>query len=531
MYGMNLMSSNLQKLSTNKVRDLLNNLNHKKLQACALGAVLSILLQSGVAVNSMLVGLASAGVIQLSQVMGVVLGSFLGGSTLMVQVLSLQITSYGLGLFGFSFLLSFVAKNKARLARALRVGMGFGLMLLGLEWIGLATTGLGQSALFVDLLKQLSLHPFASVIGVALFSAMAHSAAPAIGLAMSLVASGLLNLTDAVYWIYGANLGTSFTVLLSALGRKAVARQVAAAGCLFKLCTFSLLFFITPLWVPLLPAQGALAVALSHAFFNVACVLMSLPFCQQAARVLEKIFVPSKNEQDYTTKFLTRQHFSSTPVIITHARRESLRMADVFLSMLRDVVQLLKNENRELSASIKERDNRVDFLNREIMSFLAENMNSVDPQHQSEMLDLVSFVTDVESAADVIDNNLKDLAKKKHRLKLEFADDTWFDVEALHEETLSMCTMACGAFQTAASYEAQSIIEMKREIRKLEHIFRRQHIQRLAEGLESPLVSPIYLDILAHFRRISGLCSHHLYRRGLQPLGAVNLSATRSEGL
>ncbi len=514
LYGMGLVSSNLKKLTANRTKDLLQNLSKRPLWGCAVGALLSALMQSAGAVNTMLVGLAQARVVSLKQVIGVVLGASVG-STLTVQLISLQVYHYGLGIFAISFAGMFFAK-KMLLKSSCHAAMGVGLLFMGLEWISFSSMALKQSPLFLSALEQLSHMPWAAMLAMAAFSALAQSATAGLGLTISFATAGVINFEQALYWVYGANIGSTATALMAAIGGTAAARQVAWSNCAFKICCVGVFYFLTPYVAGFVPGSTPQRlVANAHTLFNLLGVCMALPISHWVVGWLERSIGPSAAERKFDVQFLNKPHFNSLPVRLTHARREALRTADVFLSVLDDAILLIQNENTELWSSVKKRVRHIDFLSLEVSRFLARVAHKAPPPLDTEVINVVAFVTDVKNAASVIDKQLRGQAKKKHKLKLNFHAQSFSEIRRLHKESLNLCTLSFSAFQNslqshATHEQAMQIMRLKRHIKKFEATFRVQHLKRVAEGKEHSSVSPMYFDIITSFRKISGLLSNHL---------------------
>jgi phosphate:Na+ symporter len=131
---------------------------------------------------------------------------------------------------------------------------------------------------------------------------------------------------------------------------------------------------------------------------------------------------------------------------------------------------------------------------------------------RKQMLKLMYFVTDLEAAADVVDNQLIELAQKKHHMKVNFSDDGWKDLEEIASAVLQVSHMSIACFQTQDKDLAAKVIFHKRNIRRLEQKMRESHVTRLVKGTpESIITSSIHLDVLGEYRRIVGLISNHVY--------------------
>lgn len=511
MLGMSLASENLQKLAANRTRDLLGTLARRPFFGLLVGILMTLVIQSSGAVTSMLVGLGSAGVFSLTQVMSVILGATVG-TTITVQLLSMNVAQYGLPIFTFAFAVYFMSRHRV-LKQVMAVAMGFGLIFWGLELIGLGTNALRDVSIFSDFLNQLKSSPMYTVLVTAAFTGLVHSSAVTIGFAMTLATSGQIDLVDSVFWVYGANIGTTATALMASFGGNHVGRQVAWAHCFYKVLSVLLFLPLTPYLAEFLRSDAIQRdVANVHLVFNVAAAAVFFPFISYGARFIEKVFSPSKAEKEFSVKYLERSSYQSTDVAAAHAEREVLRMGDIVLTMVRDSIRLLKDENVDLEEEIQEKDDRVDLLNREINLFLARHMEESDNLSQKRMLRIIYFGADLESAADVIDNNILELARKKHALKLSFSPDGWSEIQALHREVVKVAELSISCFQVGEMELASKVVFHKREVRKIERKLRESHIERLVKGrAETINTSSIHLDVLSEYRRVVGLLSNHVY--------------------
>ena len=124
----------------------------------------------------------------------------------------------------------------------------------------------------------------------------------------------------------------------------------------------------------------------------------------------------------------------------------------------------------------------------------------------------INFASDLESAADVIENSLLDLANKKHNLKINFSAEGRKEIESLHKKIVEVSLLSVSCFQLNSKELAAKVLYQKREVRKMEREFRESHIERLTKGMKASInTSSIHMDTLGDFRRISGLMSNHVY--------------------
>ncbi len=511
IFGLSIASDNLQKLASNRTRELINRLTRNRLSSFLLGIVLTVLMQSSAAVTSLFVGLGTAGVVILEQVIPIILGATVG-TTLTVQLLSLNVAQYGLPLFAASFPIYFLSTRRA-LRQVMSVMMGFGLVFWGLEMIALSTDHLRDHELFLNAIGMLKESPLVTVALTAFLTALLNSSSATIGFAMTLAGTGVITGLDAAYWVLGANIGTTATALIAATGSNSLGRQIAWAHCFYKIGAAILFFPFAPYLTELFQAGGpARAVANFHTALNVIAALLFFPFTNYGARFVRFLLPQLAFEKEFSVAYLRTGEWDSPSVALAQAEREALRMADIVLTMLRDALDLFRNENVELETSIRERDDRVDLLNREIALFITEHMEGASGEPLRNMMTILNFAADLESAADVIDNNFLDLSRKKHALKVDFSQQGWKELVELNHAVIHVAQLSISCFQRHDKDIASQVVFHKRNIRKLEKRLRESHIDRLVHRQADTLnTTSIHIDLLGEYRRFVGLLANHCY--------------------
>jgi phosphate:Na+ symporter len=516
MYGMLLASQALEKLMANRISRLLDRLSESQFLAIVVGISLTTLLQSSGAVTSMLVSLGSAKVITLPQVMGVIIGTAIG-STFTVQIISFNLSQYALPSFFVAFTVYFFAKKQG-VKNLATVAMGFALLFMGLGMISASAHYYAENQQVKDVLKTFQENPMYSLLISMLFCGAVHSSAVTIGIAMGLAQAGAITLNDALFWVYGANIGTTSVALFASVGSNHIGKQVAWAHFFYKAISVAL-FLIQPVHevfvkgLELLKLPISQAIATGHLFLNVFTAILFFPFIKQGANIIEKMF-PKNPKDDFTAEYLSLNNYQSSALAISYANREILRTADIVLSMVQDSIKLFESGD-----PIKDRDNKVDYLYRETKMFLLDHANKSNTAVHHNIMSMIMFLSDLERAADSIDINIITLAIKKNALKLEFSNEGWEEIRTIHSEVMRVSQVAIAAFSDRELCE--EAIKQKRELAKAEIHMRENHIGRLNRGLrESINTSSIHLDLLSEYKRIAGLmCTHAYKQRVMNPAG------------
>jgi len=360
LYGMHIMSEGLQKIAGHRLRDAMSSLTQNKIISLIVGALITVLFQSSTATTVILVGLANASIITLKQTLGIILGADIG-TTVTAQLIALKVTEIALPVVGIGATIVFFSKRDKyrRIGQAI---LGFGLLFLGLKIMADGMYPLRDSQFFKDILLQMSDNPLLAIFAAALFTFLVHSSAATIGIMMVLAMQGMLPLVSAIYLMYGANIGTSFTAVLSSLSSTREAQRVATAHVIFKAA--GVLVFL-PFTIPFAEFMQTLAagpgfqVANAHTFFNIAIAFIFLPFTSYFAVFLEKI-VPERKERFTEPRYLDDSLIGTPSIAIGLALKEIIYISDNTVKMLKEVKKVLDSYNSDLVESILKTEHRVD---------------------------------------------------------------------------------------------------------------------------------------------------------------------------
>jgi phosphate:Na+ symporter len=507
LYGMQLTGEGLQRAAGARLRQILTHLTSNRLTAVLTGAGVTALIQSSTATTVMLIGFVQAGLLTLHQAMGIILGADIG-TTFTVQLLAFRVYDYALLLVGLGFTTLFFVKRRVfkDLGQAV---LGFGLIFLGLKLMIEGMEPLKNSSLVAQVLLAFAESPILGIAAAAVFSAVVHSSAATIGLAIALSTHGLLPLAGAVPLVLGANIGTCATALAASVGATAEAKRVAMAHIAFKVLGAALMLpFIGPFTtlVASSAVHPARQVANAHTFFNLGISLLFLPFTPWAARVIETL-VPDDQTGDtpFRTRYLDERAQDQPSLALGQATREALRMADVVQGMLRDTMEVFRTDNQALLEEVEQRDDQVDFLEREIKLFLARlGREAMGPELSRKEIGLISFIGNLENIGDIIDKNLMELARKKFYQGRRFSEAGWAEILDFHGLVGKNLERAIAAFAANDRTLAQEVLDQRPFMRARERELRESHLGRLRAGLaESIETSEIHLDVLTNLKRIS----------------------------
>ncbi|MEG6615844.1 Na/Pi cotransporter family protein [Peptococcaceae bacterium 1198_IL3148] len=508
LYGMYIMSEGLQKIAGLKLRTVLSTLTQNRLVGLLIGAIVTIIFQSSTATTVILVGLTSASIISLRQTLPVILGSDIG-TTVTAQLIALKVTEIALPIVGIGATIIFFCKRE-KYKRIGQVLIGFGLLFLGLKIMSDTMYPLRDDPFFKDMLMQMSNWPLLAMVLAAIFTFLMHSSAATIGIIMVLAMQGLVSIHSAVYLLFGANIGTSFTAVLSSLGSTREAQRVALAHFMFKFAGVLLFLPFVSLFADLVtwitPNSPGFQVANVHTIFNISVALIFLPFTAKFAKLLEFI-VPEKQttSQEIRPKYLDESLITTPSIAIGMAQKEIMRITDLVTDMVMRCDNLFKQYTETLAEEVLDKEDKVDMLSEATNVYLTKLMRQpLSKEEFNQCMGFVNIVKDYEHIGDVIEKNIIYLAESKHANNSEFSPDGHREITVMLHKLIEMLQVVNTAIVTNNCYLTERAKELHEEIVDMEFRFRMSHFARMQMGgKESENTSSIFLDLINSYLRIA----------------------------
>jgi phosphate:Na+ symporter len=514
LYGIKLLNDGLQNAAGSKIRSLLRSLTSNRLAAVGGGAFITGLIQSSSATSVMLVGFVSAGLMSFRQTLAVILGADIG-ATLTVQLIAFHVYDYAVLFIGVGLCFTLFAKKA--FYRSVGQGvLGFGFVFLSLKIMTDAMTPLQGNELFREVFVALTDTPLIAIVLSAGVTALIHSSAATMGIALALAKSGLIPLPAAISIILGANIGTCATAFLASLRSPAEARRVAWAHALFKvLGVIIVLPFLGPFQRLVVQTAPDLTrqIANAHTLFNVIMAILFLPFIGPFSRLVMKL-VPEKAEEKKFGPMYLDDHVLGTPSLaLGQATREALRESDIVREMLVDSVSAFQSDDPATITTIKSKDNLIDLLDRHIRLYITRLSSSHLTESQSRRaMAVLEIARDLESIGDIIDRNVMPLAMKRINKGITFSQEGMDEIITFHKKVLENFDTAVSAFASNERDLADRVLRNKEDLGQMERELVQAHLDRLRKGFrESIETSHIHLDLIGNLARINSLITHIIY--------------------
>lgn len=520
LYGMNVMSSGLEKMVGGKLERVLKSMTSNKLKSLFLGAVITIAIQSSSAMTVMLVGLVNSGIMELSQTVGVIMGSNIG-TTLTAWILSaagiesdnffmrmLKPESFApvLALVGVLLMMACKQGKKRDIGSIL---VGFSVLMTGMTLMSGSVSGLADLPVFQDILVMFK-NPLAGVLLGAVITGIIQSSAASVGILQSLSMTGSITFGMALPIIMGQNIGTCVTSLISSIGTNKNAKRVTAVHiyfnvlgtiiCLSAFYALNALFHFDFVNRPI----NTLGIAVVHSLFNVITTVILLPFSKQ----LEKLATVTIREKSTKEELLDERLLNTPSFALAECRKLTVRMAKEARDSMLAAIGLLEEYDGKTAEAINEYENDIDMFEDKLGTYLvklsSKNLSQSDSNEASELLHSIG---DFERIGDHAVNILR-VANELHDKDLRFSDQAQAELSVITQAIINILNLTVDAFEKDDSALASQVEPLEQVIDGLKLDLKNRHIKRLQEGRCTIELGFVLSDLLTNYERVSDHCSN-----------------------
>ncbi|NLG63276.1 MAG: Na/Pi cotransporter family protein [Candidatus Cloacimonetes bacterium] len=531
MLGMKYMSEGMQAVAGNSLRRLISLVTDNRVLAVGAGTLVTMLVQSSSVTTVIVVGLVNAGLMQLHQAIGVIVGANIG-TTITGWILVLKIGDYGLPLLGIGALVYlFTRKDRPRFI-AMAV-MGLGMIFFGLELMKDGFAPLAENRAFIDAFAWFRADSYTGVLRAVLvgciLTVIVQSSSATLGITIGLASTGVIPFTTAAALVLGENIGTTITAVLASLGATTEARRAAYGHVLFNVFgvlwitaifqwyirivsgTIESVHGLNPMLISL-DTTPSLAfatvitagIALTHTGFNVANTLMFVPFLPRFSRLLERI-VPEPEHREVSRLLHLDARGVDSPVLgVEQSRGEVVQMAQAPLRMM-DWVRTIAFEdshNQELIEKTFHREQILDNVQREIVQFLTEVLDANVPYSVAEEgRQQFRIAHEYESISDRIASVLKSYIRLRD-LGVPLPEEPREQLKALHDEVASYLRRVTEAYANRTTIPEEEARAANDAIANRVRALREEHLRRMTEGYVDANLSLIFTTLLTEYRRI-----------------------------
>ncbi|WP_374381814.1 Na/Pi cotransporter family protein [Dongia sp.] len=507
LWGLRMVRTGVLRAYGAQLRQSLSKATNNRFTAFLSGLGITCLLQSSSATALLSSSFASRGLVTTGGALAVMLGADLGTS-LVAQAYSFKVgwISPLLILIGWVMFNKFEDSKVKDLGRAI---VGLGIALLGLHLITEAAEPVRDAPLLPQILRLMSDAPVFGVLVGAGLTILSTSSLAVVLLIVSFMAKSMVPIDLGFALILGANLGSAVMPILATASEPPEARRVPVGNLIFRVIGVAILVPLIGVVQPYLadieaaPARQALNF---HVAFNFALAAVFIWLTGPVARLTARL-LPDQVATDDPGKprYLSQGPVDQPTIALANAGREALRMGDLVGQMLRQSLAAFRSDDRRLIKQVSDLDTQIDRLNEAIKLYLAGvSRELMDPNDQKRVVDLITFITNLEHIGDIVDKNLMELAAKKVKYQLKFSPEGNRELDELHERLTHNLELAMNVFMSSDIKLARQLFEEKQRFREMEKVAAENHLSRLSSGrVESIQTSSLHLDILRDLKRIN----------------------------
>lgn len=545
LFGMKIMSDGLQKVSGDKMRQLLGIATTNKYAATFSGMLVTSIIQSSSATTVMVVGFASAGLLNLYQALGVIFGANIG-TTMTAWIVSVfgfkfQISLFALPVIAIGFFTQFISSRWLTVRRIGEAMVGFGLLFLGLDIMkNTIPADFAQNPVVVDWISRFrpdnALNLITLIFTGSILTVILQSSSAVMAMTLTCAAAGIIDFPTACALVLGENIGTTITANLAAIGTNKTARRAAIGHFLFNFigvvwvsCIFMHFIHLIDWLVPGDPYTKETDVLTSvlpyhisafHTVFNIANTLIMLPLLNQLARLTLYLIPKSKREdQDQKGNELVylSTRFAHTPELgLIAVHKEVERMMSFVTKMTDKIMHAVKVDDdkmfERLVEDVKEAEKTTDVLEHKINLYLTQlthgNLSRDAVAHTVTMFDVINSIERMGDCGEKIARILE-----KFHTKAPFHEADVDDLEVIAKKTKEITKETRKVImyfpvpgkesdkETRDMFEAA--LKREDELNALRKQFLKSRSKRIYEGQQaSPDSITAYADILNNFERI-----------------------------
>ena len=521
LYGMNLMSNNLQEAAGERMRAILAAVTKNPFFGVLAGALATAVLQSSSATTVMTIGFVAAGLMGLRQAIPIIMGANIGttvtawllslsgisGDSLFVQLLKPSSFTPVLAVIGI--ILYLTAKGKKKDTGLIL--LGFATLMFGMESLSSSVSGLRDDPNFTKFFLLFS-NPILGVLAGAILTGIVQSSSASVGILQALSSTGAVSYGAAIPIIMGQNIGTCVTAMLSSVGTNKNARRAAVVHLSFNIIG-------TVVWLALFEAANAIFrfafvstaidtfhIALIHSIFNLLCTLMLLPCCGLLEKLSYRI-IPDGRSTD-TATVLDERLFATPAIALVKSEELAKRMAADSELALHESLQAVLGFTPELAASVRQREDDTDRYEDTLGTFLVhlatQPMSEQDSVESSKLLHLIG---DFERIADHAVNIIESAEELKEK-GVSFTDSAKKELQTMLNAVSEIVDLTSRAFLQDDLTLARQVEPLEQVIDKLKDKLRTNHIARLQRGECSLAAGFVLSDLLTNLERVADHCSN-----------------------
>ena len=510
MAGMNMLSSNLEKIAGNKMKSLLGKISNNRFAGVGIGASVTAIIQSSAATTVMAIGFVNAGVMTLMQATAIIMGANIGTTVtgLLVSLSSFDISLY-FSVFTFiGIMMMFIKNDKVKIIGGILAGLG--LLFVGLDLMSNAFNDPAIKEFFIEIFTSINFPLLLILCGI-VFTALLQSSSAATGLVIVMVGNGAIDVSSALFIILGSNIGTCVTAIIASIGTTTNAKRTAFIHLAFNVIgtiIFTIFIWIfTPYIVSFLdaifPNNGEMQIALFHIIFNVTTTLLLLPFIKWLVRLAELVIREKKKESApaFTLKYVDDRLLTTPPIALMQVKKEVEYMASLANENLERSFDVIFLKDKTKIDKVYEVEEHINFMNNALTKYLIKLSSLVNSDEEKIIGSYFHVLNDIERIGDHAENFLE-VGIKLIENNLSFSKEGEEEVKTMYSKVLAMYDLAIEGFDDVKKNHLKELDKYEQQLDDMKDDLSSSHFDRLADGKCSIEMGDMFYSIISGLERV-----------------------------
>ena len=529
LYGMQMMSSGLEAAAGNRMKKILEKLTSNRFLGVLVGAGITAVIQSSSATTVMVVGFVNAGMMTLGQAVWIIMGANIG-TTVTGLLIALDIGELA-PLIAFIGVALIVFIKSSKVHHWAHIVAGVGILFIGMEMMSGAMEPLRAYQPFINLMSSMS-NPVLGILFGAGFTALIQSSSASVGIMQGLAASGaILGLDNAIFILFGQNIGTCITAILASVGTGRSAKRTTVIHLSFNIIG-TVIFTLFTLFIPgfvgfieaIIPGDTVSDIAGMHTVFNITTTVLLIPFGNLLAKLATKILPEREyeNESELSLHHIrpvstfTDYNVGNSAIVINGVKKELIRMTEMVSDNIEKSYNAVLAGSPDALREVEKTEEYIDYLNKEISKYISQIISLETNESDSERISAYFRITgNLERIGDHA-VNICEYTKMLSEKDIKFSDIAREEITKMKD--ISLETLAVVRDVEKLDVEKLSdIAAFEQRIDDMTDTFRANQLTRMHSGVCSDEACIIYSELLTDFERVGD----HILNIG-QALASIN---------
>lgn len=509
LFGMNFMSQGLQKAAGAKLRSVLTAISKNKYIAVVFGALFTAIIQSSGATTVMVVTFVNAGLMELTQAVGIIFGANIG-TTITAQLVSFNLTAVAPVIL-FVGVVMFLFMKKPIFKKIGEVVIGFGALFMGISMMSGAMSQLNNYPVVINTLAQLTNPVLAILVGL-IITVIVQSSSVTVSILLLMAGQGLVTLPICFYFILGCNIGSCTPAVMAAMDAKKEAKRAALIHVLFNvfgmiIISAILIFAMEPFTAFIQAISGddiKRSVANTDTIYKVFQTIIFLPVSTQFIKLVNRL-VPGDDvrQEGFSLQYISKSTVFSPTAAIVEAMKEISRMGRKAEQNLQLAMEGFFDGDQSKIDQVYATEKYIDYLSHEITDYLVDvNQRQLPVSDSLKIGGLFHVVNDIERIGDHAEN-IADAAVRMKEENITFSKKATKEIQDMFEKDIRILACALEMFENEDRSHMQEIRAIEEEVDRLEIDLQNSHIRRMAKGKCSPESGLIFTDLVSGLERVA----------------------------